>query len=535
MSNIVNFPEDITNRSQANVSLEDMVNRFQTMKDTALDAIIVINSDGVIVEWNGQAEQHFGWTELEAVGRDLSELIIPQSFREKHKEGFRRFLQTGDSRILNKRIELTAVHRDGNEFPVELTVSAIKWADTYLFSAFVRDITQRKFTEWELIQAKELAEAAARAKSRFLATMSHEIRTPLNGIIGMTHLLADTPLNPEQREYVDFLLKSENTLLSLISDILDFSKIESEVIDLTEKRFILQSCIAETFELLSIFAREKKLKLVYTIRPDVPSVLIGDAPRLKQILTNLVGNAIKFTQTGGVSITVEKLLQYTDGVKLKFIVKDTGIGIPQDKVKQLFQPFSQLDSTLTGKNSGTGLGLAICKNLVQLMGGEIGVEPSENTGATFVFTIVFKNPQTIGPNPGSSEESAVEINPKPIRILIAEDNQINQTVLLKMLQKKGIHADVVGTGTAVLEAVKQTRYELILMDIHMPEMDGIEATRRLRELFPKEDCPAIIAVTANAFTTDRERYLASGMDDYISKPIRWDHLFQVINKFVKTI
>ncbi|HEY0826748.1 MAG TPA: ATP-binding protein [Bacilli bacterium] len=532
MSRNVNFPDDITGRNQTSVNLEDMKNRFQTLKDTALDAVIVMNSKGVIVEWNGRAEDHFGWREEEAIGRDLSELIIPQSFREKHKEGFRRFLETGESRILNKRIELNAIHREGNEFPVELTVSAIKLADTYLFSAFVRDITQRKYTEWELIQAKELAEAAAKAKSRFLATMSHEIRTPLNGIIGMTHLLADTPLNPEQKEYVDFLLKSENTLLSLISDILDFSKIESEEIDLMEKKFILQSCIAEMIDMLSIFAREKKLKLVYSIRPDVPSILVGDAPRLKQILTNLVGNAIKFTQTGGVSITVEQIHQQFDEVKLKFIIKDTGIGIPQEKIHQLFQPFSQLDSSLTGKNSGTGLGLAISKNLVQLMGGEIWIEPTESTGATFMFTIVFKLPQAVISQSNHDEEPAAEVSTKPVHILIAEDNRINQTVLLKMLQKKGIEADVVETGTAVLEAVKRTRYQLILMDIHMPEMDGIEAARQVREWCSTEECPAIIAVTANAFKTDKERYLSSGMDDYISKPIRWDHLFQVINKFV---
>jgi PAS domain S-box-containing protein len=371
------------------VTLRDLEQRYRSMTDHALDAVIVMSPEGMIIEWNARAEIEFGWAEAEAVGKDLSELIIPFVYREHHKRGLNRFMTTGEGRILNKRLELSALHRDGHEFPVELTVSPIRWGGSYLFSAFVRNISERKQAEQALVLAKEHAEAGAKAKSEFLATISHELRTPLNGIVGMTDLLSDTPLTPEQAEYVDYLQQSEKALLSVINDVLDYSKIESGYTELHEKPFELKACIFETFDLLTPAAREKQLEMTADIDPRIAPVLTGDPGRLRQVLINLVGNAVKFTRDGNIHIDVRLLEQAQKNWKLKFTVQDTGIGIPAGLADRLFEPFYQMDSSYTRQHGGTGLGLAICKKLVEFMGGEIWLENTSGQGAAFSFTVVL--------------------------------------------------------------------------------------------------------------------------------------------------
>lgn len=515
------------------VTLRDLEQRYRAMTDNALDAVIVMNSQGFVIEWNARAEIEFGWQATEAVGRELSELIIPLVYREQHKRGLMRFLNTGEGRILNKRLELTALHRDGHEFPVELTVTPISWGNKFLFSAFVRNITERKNAEKELVLAKETAEAGARAKSEFLAMMSHEIRTPLNGIIGMTNLLRETVLTSEQEEFVDYLEKSENALLSVITDVLDYSKIESENVQLISEPFSLKVCIAGTLELFSLSAREKQLEMSYVIDPRIPETLIGDVGRLRQVLINLAGNAVKFTNHGSIHIHAEMLEQHKDTMKLKFTVQDSGIGIPKELAAKLFEPFYQLDSSNTRKYGGTGLGLAICKKLVQRMGGDIWLEDDTLPGAAFAFTVVLQPNGSVPPADDRDSEENNDNHRAELNILIAEDNKINQMVLLKILEKHGCRADVANTGIEVLERLKQKNYDLIFMDIQMPEMDGIAATKEIHRMIAPDLRPIIIAVTANAFESDKEKYLAAGVDDYISKPIRTEQIKKVLSRLAK--
>ncbi|WP_410514934.1 ATP-binding protein [Paenibacillus sp. BR2-3] len=517
------------------VTLRDLEQRYRAMTDHALDAVIVMNSMGMVTEWNKRAEIEFGWLEEEAVGQNLGDLIIPVEYREHHKKGLARFVHTGEGRILNKRMELSALHRYGHAFPIELTVTPIRWGKSFIFNAFVRNITERKTNEQELILAKEIAEAGTKAKSEFLATISHEIRTPLNGIIGMTHLLKDTELNPEQEEYVDYLIKSEDALISVINDVLDYSKIESGNVELNVEPFELKACILETFDLLSTMNQEKQLKMSYSIDSDIPSVLVGDLGRLRQVMINLVGNAVKFTEQGGIHIEARLLEQERDEfTTIKISVQDTGIGIPKELAVKLFEPFSQLDSSNTRKYGGTGLGLAISKKLVQLMGGDIWLEESDRRGACFSFTVALKGDSSGDQIEKSrSGENNKKAQTAEVRLLIAEDNIVNQKVLLKMLNNLGFTADIANTGVEVLECVQRKDYDLVLMDIQMPEMDGIEATKRIRQLIPPYKRPKVIAVTANAFQSDKEKYLTAGLDDYISKPVRLEQLKSVLSRLIK--
>jgi two-component system, sensor histidine kinase len=517
--------QDIRGRNRERIPLTDIENRYKAMTDYSLDAVIVINSSNHVIEWNERATALFGWSKEEALDRELSSLIVPEAVREAHRNGIKRFMATGQANILNQRIEINAMHRDGYEFPVELTVTPIKWGDTFLFSSFVRDISLRKEFEQQLLLAKEAAESANRGKSLFLATMSHEIRTPLNGIVGMTQLLQETRLEHQQREYINMLSHSTHALLSIINDILDFSKIESGMVELEQRAFELQELIKEVFAILTSSINEKDLEVSYTLSSDVPPILVGDSTRLRQILLNIVGNAVKFTHHGYIILAVE----HAGSQKLKFIISDTGIGIDPARKDQLFKPFSQLNASTTRDYGGTGLGLAISKSLVELMGGEIWLEEGGTSGAIFAFTMKYLVPE----DHHSLSDTAANIvptspNQSTLSILVAEDNEINQIVLVKILQKHGYRADVVESGDRVLEAVGKKRYDLILMDVNMPILDGIQATQQIRKLLPSTDQPKIVAVTANAFKSDRDHYLAIGMDDYISKPIQREELLKIL-------
>jgi PAS domain S-box-containing protein len=526
--------QNIKESNETQIPLQDIENRYKAMTKNSLDAVIVINSLNIIMEWNQRAEVLFGWTEEEAIGMDLSELIIPEKFRVSHRHGIDRFMATGIGQILNQRLELLALHRNGTEFPIELTATAIKWGDTYLFSSFVRDISHRKEFERHILAAKEEAERANEAKSIFLATMSHEIRTPINGVIGMSDLMNDTALDLEQQEYMTYLTKSAKSLLTLVNDILDFSKIESGKIELEKHPFDLKQIIEEVLDLLSISITEKNLEVTFNIDTALPSRIVGDMTRLRQILINIIGNAVKFTESGSISISVEPVIAEEN--KLKFIIKDTGIGIAAEKRHQLFKSFSQLDSSTTRKYGGTGLGLMICKSLVQLMGGEIWLQENNLSGTTFIFTIQYGiSTQVLKPDLCPHNEKNQTSIPNTTFILVAEDNKINQLVLVKLLARYGFIADVVETGAQVVEAMKSKKYDLIFMDVNMPVMDGLEATHAIRDMFPYKVQPKIVAVTANAFTSDRDKYLSGGMDDYLSKPILREELLRILRLYTSNI
>ena len=689
-------------------TLRESEERYRMIVETALDAVITMDRGGVITGWNSQAEGIFGWSPQEAIGRPLSTLIIPPPHREAHERGLQHYLATGKGPALNKRFEITALHRDGHEFPVELSLAPGSVNKQVVFTGFVRDITEQKRAKMELEKARSAAEEASRAKSEFVATMSHEIRTPMNGVIGMTGLLLDTKLTTEQREYAETIRRSGDALLEIINDILDFSKIEAGKLHLDSMNFDLWTTVEEVIAMFAEQAETKGLEMACVIPVDVPHALRGDPGRLRQILTNLVGNAVKFTAKGEVVVRVTVAEAQEDGVLVRFEVTDTGIGISPEGRARLFQSFSQVDGSTTRRYGGTGLGLAICKKLTELMGGEIGIESAEGQGSTVWFTARLekqsgqaataptsrphlngvralivddnKTNRTIlthqvgawgmrgesaddgprglellraaaargepfqlaildmmmpgmdglqlaraikadpalksvrlvmlssfrqlgraeearqagievyltkpvrhsllhdalakvmgGPAP-SADAGAGPLPPKPTRpqagrsrgrILVVEDNIVNQRVAVRMLEKLGYRVDVAADGREGLDMLSRTPYTAVLMDCQMPEMDGFEATQVIRaheatrlderrtvndeqgtkkaesaiqrsslSIQPSRHIP-IIAMTANAMQGDREKCLAAGMDDYIAKPVKLELFEEILGRWIK--
>lgn len=501
--------------------LEEGLKRYQLLSENANDIILFADVDGGVIEANEAALRAYGYTKEELLNKPIFYMVNPDT---KSPVGAQPY-QANSKGIY---YEATAYRKDGSTFAAEVSMQGTEVGDSKVLMAILRDVTERKNINKELKKAKESAEAANQAKSEFLANMSHEIRTPLNGMIGMIDLTLLTDMSEEQEDNLYTAKECAGILLNLINDILDFSKIEAGKLTVDSINFNIEDLIYQTIKPHSIKAQSKGIELMYKLDAKIPQVVNGDPYRLKQIINNLLGNAVKFTDKGEVNFSV-KLLSKKDGqLELEFLISDTGIGISEEDISRLFRSFSQVDSSYTKKHGGTGLGLAISRQLVEMMNGSIRVESKIGNGSNFYFTarLGIGNKST-----GDTRNAVSEIKKTkhPLRILLVEDDNINQLVITRIIDETGHKVITANNGVEALQRLNDEAVDVILMDIQMPEMDGIEATKRIRKLeeMTGRHIP-IIAITAYALQGDSEKFLSVGMDGYIAKPIQ-------INSFIDTI
>ena len=518
---------DITEQTRAQEALLQSEGKYRLLFERNMAGVFRCVQAGPFLDCNDAAARILGYdSRHELIGQSSSDIFLDITDREASDT---KMGEQGS--VFNQ--ELALRRKDGSVVWVMANTSLIQGSSGPEVEGTFVDITTRKQAEEQMRVAKEAAEAANGAKSQFLANMSHEIRTPMNGVIGMTGLALDTDLNAEQREYLNTVKSSAESLLLILNDILDFSKIEARKLELERVPFSVRDVVQATTRELSLQAQQKKLSLLCHFAPDVPQTEIGDPGRLRQVLMNLVGNAIKFTERGEIMVLAKKLTDEADEAIFQFSVSDTGIGIPAEKQKSIFEAFVQGDSSSTRQYGGTGLGLAIASQLVGLMGGYIWLESDRGIGSTFHFTARFgvadgKNLQ----GAAKPEQQAISgAQQKKLHILIADDNVTNSRLATRLVAKQGHSTVVVGSGRAVLKALEKEDFDLVLMDVQMPDMDGFEATSFIREQErgTQKHLP-IIAMTAHAMSGDRERCLEAGMDAYITKPVDAKKLLAAISE-----
>ncbi|MGD0299360.1 MAG: ATP-binding protein [Bryobacteraceae bacterium] len=547
---------DVTERKKSEDQAYESAAELRALFQAFPDLFLRLDRAGNVLDCKGGQSSDPFLSADKFTDRNLKD-VLPSAVVELFGEAQDKVRKTGSLEV----IEFKAEGRQGEQV-YESRLLPLSW-DHWI--AVVRNITARKSGELKLTEyAQELerkneeleaalatAREATQLRSRFLANMSHEIRTPMNGVLGMTDFLLGTKLTDEQQEFADSIKRSADALLALINDILDLSKIEAGKLRLDRVRFQLGATIAEIASMFAVEARAKGLQFVSSIPPDFPRVVVGDPGRLRQVLRNLLGNALKFTDRGEIGVHAELLNEATNVIQVRFTVHDTGIGMPADQQSRLFESFTQGDGSSTRRHGGTGLGLAISKQLVELLGGEIGVASQPGEGSRFWFTASFGKaaPGAMpAPKPAvrdavirPASQAPVPVPPprpqKPValathlRVLLAEDNEINQRITLRLLEKLGVPADAVVNGREAVQALEKRKYDLVLMDCQMPDMDGFEATAIVRSREVGTHTP-ICALTANAMEGDRERCLAAGMDDYISKPVGLEKLQKAVDRWV---
>jgi PAS domain S-box-containing protein len=506
---------------------------FRALIEAAPVGITLSNQHGRRVEINDAFCALSGYARDELIGREVGAIYDAEQ-GEAIMAGFR----TPSSLDVVQREDYSLLTKGGERRTVLATGTTVHTTDGQpLRLVFFIDITERKQTEERIRAANAALEQANQAKSAFLATMSHEIRTPLNGVIGLTSLLLGTPLSPTQQEYVGGIQASGESLLSLIDDVLDFAKIEAGQMTLEVRPLDPRQLVQEVVSLVKTQAQAKGLQLEGQVDPAVPSVLRGDTARLRQVLLNLVGNAVKFTAQGTVALALTLVEESAEGVLLRVAVCDTGIGIAPEVQARLFAPFTQADASTTRRYGGTGLGLAICKRLVELMGGTIGAQSTPGAGSTFWFTLRLARrvDGVVRPARPMIEPAGVGPRGRRGRILVAEDNAINRLVAEGLLESLGYAVQTVETGRQAVEAVRAATYDLVLMDLHMPDLDGFAATAAIRQ---QERAAGqarrlpIVALTADALAGDAEKSVAAGMDGHLSKPLTVERLAVVVERWL---
>ncbi|MFN0242818.1 MAG: PAS domain-containing protein [Planctomycetota bacterium] len=528
---------DITERKRAERAMQESEERFRALADGA--AALIWMSDTT------RRCTYFNRAWIDFTGRALADELGDGWIEGVHPDDRASCMATYVAAFEAQQafeMEYRLRHRSG-DYRWILDRGQPRHGPDGTFEGFIGsciDIQGRKVWESQLARARDEAIEASRLKSQFVANMSHEVRTPLNGVLGMSLLLLDTPLDVEQRGYVEAVRSSAESLLSIVNDILDFSKIEAGKLDLETIDFDLRAGIEEIVKWQRACAQSKGLSLTLSIEPEVPVYVAGDIVRLRQILTNLISNAIKFTPNGSIDVRVRALEHDAESWVLKFEVQDTGIGIAAESRSRLFQSFSQADGSTTRRYGGTGLGLVISRQLCGLLGGTMDVDSVLGKGSTFWFSVrvrcsnlsALQATPPRAPLPGLQSSSDVASTNAGGRVLIAEDNVVNQRVATRFLEREGFVVDVVDDGRAALRALSERRYDLILMDCHMPELDGYEATAAIRARERAGERTPIVALTASAMKGDRERCLASGMDDFLSKPLRRDELLALLERWI---
>ncbi|MDE1929157.1 MAG: response regulator, partial [Burkholderiales bacterium] len=541
---------ELRHNRELNASLAESEARSNQIIENAPDAMILVDARGRLTRVNERAEQMFGYGRDELVGQPV-EILVPEALRREHGQVRGDYLGDAQPRSMGKGRDLSARRRDGTAIPVEISLAPIRYGETLQVVATVVDISARRAFELEredhrqrleqqvrertveLVAARDEAERLSQAKSRFLANMSHEIRTPLNAIAGMSHLMRRDGLPPRQLERLGHIDEAGAHLLETIGSILDLSKIEAGKLELEESEVGIAAIVANVESMLAERARAKDLQLRSEVDA-LPQPLLGDSTRLQQALLNYAGNAVKFTERGSVTQRVRLVEETARDVLLRFEVEDTGIGIPADKVPLLFASFEQADNSTTRRYGGTGLGLAINRQLARLMGGDAGCSSALGVGSRFWFTARLRKGRASGTRAAAaapSAESMLSRDRRGCRVLLVEDEPINRTIMSDILEHAGLVLDVAEDGEQAVALTRQRAYDLILMDMQMPRLDGLAATRRIRAERGAA-APPIVALTANAFAEDKARCLDAGMCDFVTKPVVSEVLFAVLMKWL---
>jgi PAS domain S-box-containing protein len=512
--------------------LRENTDRYLAIFDTEVDAIVVADRYGTIQSFNRAAKAIFGYSDDEAIGQNVRSLI-PEPDRSEHDNCLTTYRQTGKRKIIGIGREVVGRRKDGSVVSLDLSVA--EWRDIdgqQCFTGIMRDVSARNQQARELQRAREIAEqarieaeAANCAKTEFLATMSHEIRTPLTSISGFTDLLSRRGrLSKDQRRYLALIRMANEALLTIVNDILDFSKVEAGQLELQSRPFSLSALVHDAVTIVQPVAAKKSIVLKWTIDRHLSEWLVGDDTRLRQILFNLLNNAVKFTNEGSVSVAVCPKLSHDGENLVHFAVTDTGIGIPIEQQHRLFKQFSQTDGSISRRFGGTGLGLAICKRLVEIMGGQIGVISDSGKGATIWFTA--RLPVAMQPNAMPQIAHTPEIFAlNRGKILLVDDLQTNREIVGAYLDDGGYDVVPVGSGAEAISRLRKEKFDLVLMDIQMPNMDGVTATRTIREMgFPVRDIP-ILAMTGNVLPQQIQVFIKAGMNDHVGKPIERASLY----------